>query len=234
MDILTIITARGGSKGIKRKNVQLVGGQPLIAWTIQAARRAHAVSRVVVNTDNQEIASVAQQFGAEVPFMRPESLAQDKTPSMDVLIHAIQWFREYEDYMPDYLLLLQPTSPLREAADIDAAIELAQAKDAEAIVSVSPTHAHPYWMKTISEDGRLEDFLTIEKRFANRQSLPEVYMLNGALYLAKPQVLLDQQTWFTDKTYAYIIPQERSLDIDTPWEMKLADWLLKDRKKENE
>ncbi|MFK7800625.1 MAG: NTP transferase domain-containing protein [Anaerolineae bacterium] len=229
MELLALITARGGSKGIIRKNVLDVAGQPLIAWTIQAALQAESVKRVVVNTDDDEIASVAKRFGADVPFMRPDILAQDTTPSIDVLIHAIKWFQDYENYSPDYLMLLQPTSPLRTTLDIEAAIEVASVHDADAVVSVSASHAHPYWMKQVTDDGRLKDFMSPEQAYSNRQSLPPVYALNGAIYIVKPDVLVQKRTWFTDKTYAYVMPAERSLDIDSKLEMKLVDLLLRDQ-----
>jgi len=230
MDILSIIPARGGSKSIPLKNIQLVAGKPLIAWTIESALRCPLLSKIVVSTDDLQIANIALDSGAEVPFLRPPELAQDNTPGIDPILHAIRWLDEHDGYRPDYVMVLQPTSPLRETQDIEAAIQLAIKKQADSIVSVSQVAHHPYWTKTVLADGRLTDFLSLDHAYVRRQDLPPVYALNGAIYLARRDVLLERQTWYTDHTYAYIMPPERSLDIDTPWDLYLADSILKDRR----
>jgi CMP-N-acetylneuraminic acid synthetase len=229
LQLLYLIPARGGSKGIPKKNIAPVGGRPLIAWSIEAGQCARHGGRIVVSTDSEEIAAVARVCGAEVPFLRPAELARDEVPSLDSVLHALQWLESHEQYRPDYLVLLQPTSPLREAGDIDAAIELALARKADAVVSVSPVPCHPYWTKTIGQDGRLEDFMRLPTPVSRRQELPGVFGLNGAIYLIRPEVLVARRTWYPEPTYAYLMPPERSLDVDTPWDLRLADLIIRER-----
>jgi CMP-N-acetylneuraminic acid synthetase len=232
MSILALILARGGSKSIPRKNVILVGGKPLIAWSIIAARRVKPSLRVIVSTDDSEIASVSCQWGAETPFIRSSELARDDTPSMDAILHALRWLEEMESYIPDYLVLLQATSPLRSSEDITAAIDLAYERDADAVVSVTPCKEHPYLLKKLDAEGRLFPYVELENPITRRQELPPLFMLNGAIYLAKPEVLINQKSWYTSKTYAYIMPEDRSLDIDSPWQLTLADLVLRNRSNE--
>ena len=229
--ILAVIPARGGSKSIPHKNVVLVAGKPLIAWTIEVALKSPSLQRVIVSTDDPEIANVAQHYGAELPFTRPIHLALDDTPSIDVVVHTIRWVEEHENYRPDFVMLLQPTSPLRTAEDIEEVIRIALEKKGDSVVSVCIAHNHPYWTKRIAKNGTLVGFLPKAPKCTRRQGLPPAYALNGAIYLARREVLLNQRTLYTEKTYAYIMPQERSLDIDTPWDLYLADLILKDRMK---
>lgn len=226
--ILAVILARGGSKGLPRKNIKLLAGKPLIAWTIEAALQSHMLSRVVVSTDDPEIAHVAREFGAEVPFMRPPELAQDTTPGMDSILHAMNWLRDHDNYSADLLMSLQPTSPLRTVDDINSAIQVVLANDGEAIVSVTDVTHHPYWMKRIDKNGCLHEFIP-GMTAARRQELPPVYALNGAIYLARGELLLTRRTWYGDQTYAYVMPPERSIDVDTPWDFHVADLILTHR-----
>jgi CMP-N,N'-diacetyllegionaminic acid synthase len=229
LEVVGIIPARGGSKGIPHKNIALVAGKPLIAWTIDAARTSAHVNRLVVSTEDKEIARVAKENGAEVPFMRPHTLAEDNTPGTAPILHAIKWLEQNEGYTPDLIMCLQPTSPLRSAGDIDAAIELAQQKQADAVVSVMPVDHHPAWMRCVDAEGRLTDFTEQDLSIASRQDLPPVYALNGAIYLGRRTVLLEKEGWYTDKTFAYVMPADRSLDVDTPWHLRLAHLILKDK-----
>ncbi len=228
-DVLAIITARGGSKSVPRKNIALIAGKPLLAWTIGAALNCAALNRVIISTDDEEIAQIGQTWGGEVPFLRPAALARDDSSSMDTIIHAIQWLADHEEYRPDLVMCLQPTSPLCTAQDIAQVIDLARQKQAEGVVSVSPVHNHPYWVKRLTDDGRLENFISPEQPITRRQDLPVLYTLNGAIYLARRRVLLEKRTWYTGQTFAYIMPPERSLDIDTPWDFYLVDLILKDK-----
>lgn len=229
--VVAIILARGGSKGVPGKNVALVAGKPLIAWTIDTALQSQLLDRVIVSTDDKEIADVAQHHGAEVPFLRPAELAKDETPGIAPLLHAVRWLDKHENYRPKYVMLLQPTSPFRTVGDIQATFELAKKKQADAVVSVTPVQQHPYWMKRISEDGRLVGFLPMERSYHRRQDLPSVYASNGAIYLARRDVIMEQETFYTDQTYAYVMPAEHSLDIDTYWDLYLADLILDNRAK---
>lgn len=229
--VLGLLTARGGSKGIPRKNIRLVGGKPLIAWSIEAALASRRVARTIISTDDEEIAQIACQWGAQAPFLRPAELAQDASPHLAVVRHALDWLAENEGYHPDYILLLQPTSPFRTSADIDAAIEIAQSHDAEAVVGVTPTHHHPLLTKTIRPDGTLENFMTSDLAYLRRQDLPAAYAINGAIYLNRPAALLRDGTFSPSGAYAYVMPPERSLDIDTEWDLYLANLILSERQR---
>lgn len=230
-EILVLINARGGSKSIPRKNIARLAGKPMIAWTIEAALGSSSVSRVLVSTDDREIAGIAREFGADVPFLRPAELARDDTPGIEPVLHAVRWLAEHEAYHPNYVMLLQPTSPLRTTEDIEAIVHIAREQQAESVVSVSEAATHPYWMKRITENGVLADFVPLEQKYTRRQDLPAAYALNGAVYLIRCATLLEQQTFYPSRTFAYVMPAERSLDVDVPWDMYLADLILKDRRK---
>ena len=178
-----MITARGGSKGLPRKNVLPLAGRPLIAWSIRAAQEAACRPRVVVSTDDDEIAKTALAHGAEVPFLRPAHLAQDDSPHIDVILHAVHWLEQQQGYRPPWVLLLQPTSPLRLAQDIDQALALARAQGASSVVSVQEAPCHPYLTQTIDGQGRLRPFLPPPPGYLRRQDMPPAFALNGAIYL---------------------------------------------------
>ena len=225
-NVIAIIPARGGSKGIPRKNIRLLAGKPLIAYTTEAALQSEYLDRIIVSTDDEEIAEITKSFGAEVPFLRPMELARDDSPTIDVLIHAIEWLENNDKYIPDIIVLLQPTSPLTIAKDIDTAIELYIEKKADAVVSVCEAEHSPYWMHKI-ENGRLVDFVeTIYE--SRRQDLPTVYRRNGAIWIASKDILMRQKTFFTGNTYGYIMPYNRSVEIDTLLDMKLVEVLIKE------
>lgn len=221
--ILAIIPARGGSKALPRKNIAPFCGKPLIAWTIRAAQQSSGVSRVVVTTDDREIAEVAARHGADVPFMRPAELASDTAPGNAAVFHALQWLDEHEHYRAGIVVLLQPTSPLRTGVDIDAALHLLEERAADSVVSVTPVDHHPQWMKTIDASGWLRNFLDQPPSAVVRQQLPPVYRLNGAIYAARVDALRRAGDWYTPRTAAYVMPAERSVDIDSPWDFKLAE-----------
>lgn len=226
-DVLGLITARGGSKGIPRKNILPVGGKPLIAWTIEAARAARRLTRVVVSTDDEEIAAVSRQWGAEAPFLRPAAMAGDDSPHVLAVLHALEWLIERERVRPDYLVLLQPTSPLRSPADIDAAIHLAMERRAEAVVSVSETHDHPMLARRIRADGALESFVPCDLAYPRRQDLPKAYALNGAVYVFRVESLLVRRALDVPGALGYVMPADRSLQVDTPWDLRLAELILR-------
>jgi CMP-N,N'-diacetyllegionaminic acid synthase len=230
-DVIGLITARGGSKGVPKKNVRAVGGRPLIAWTIEAARGSSMLGRVIVSTDDPEIADVAIEWGAEVPFMRPPELAKDASSHISVVTHAIEWLDREEGCRPEYVLLLQPTSPLRTAEDIDGAIRMATEKRAEAVVGVTETHVHPYLTRRITCEGTLIDFVPCDIAYARRQDLPPAFFVNGAIYLNRRESLLGKQKFVPEGTYGYVMPEERSLQVDTAWDLHLIDLVLNDRER---
>lgn len=225
---LALVVARGGSKSIPRKNLAPLAGKPLIAWTIEAARDCPPVDRIVVSTDDPDIASAARKSGAETPFIRPAELARDDTPSMPVVLHALEWLERHESYLPELVVLLQPTSPLRTAQDVAGAILVAEERAADAVVSVTPAGAHPYLTKRITDDGLLEDFVP-HPAVERRQDLEPAYALNGAIYLAHRRQLLEHESFYAGRTYGYVMPAERSIDVDDPWDLRLCELILRDR-----
>jgi N-acylneuraminate cytidylyltransferase/CMP-N,N'-diacetyllegionaminic acid synthase len=225
--IVAVIPARGGSKALPGKNVRPLGGRPLITWTIDAARGCPAVDRIVVSTDDEVIAAAARAAGASVPFLRPAELATDTARSIDVVLHALD--RLAADGEPfDVVVLLQPTSPLRTAADVGAALDLLFGRKAQAVVSVCETEHHPWWSNTLPPDGSLAWFLRPEVLNANRQQLPVFYRLNGAVYAGRCDYVRAQGGFFGPDTLAYKMPRERSVDIDTLLDFKLAELLLQE------
>ncbi len=228
-ETLAIIPARGGSKGIPRKNVALVGGKPLLFWTVSEAQKSGSLDRLIISTEDEEIANLARAYGVEIPFLRPRKLARDETPGIEPIIHAARWLEEKEGYCPHYLMALQPTSPLRSAADIEGAIRLAQEKSADAVVSVTSAHTHPYLAKRVLGNGRIEDLIRQEGGYSRRQEFPPAHMVNGAIYVVKRDVLLRRRTFYPNRTFAYIMPPERSIDVDDSWDLHMADLIIRER-----
>lgn len=228
-EILSLILARGGSKGIPRKNIKLLNGKSLIGYTIEAAKKSKYINRIVVSTDNQEIAEVALDYGAEVPFIRPEELATDEASSNDAIFHALEFLENQEDYFPDYLLNLQTTSPLRDHKEIDKAIKtfLESERSYESLISVCKAFENPFWMQKIEND-KLKPLMESFDDFDHRQELPEVYQLNGAIYLSTYKMFLEYKSFYTDNIYPYIMEQEKSIDIDNNLDWKLAEILLEE------
>ncbi|MCH8966507.1 MAG: acylneuraminate cytidylyltransferase family protein [Planctomycetes bacterium] len=229
LEVVGLITARGGSKGIPRKNVRLLAGKPLIAWTIETALDSRYLARVILSSDDEEIMETAREWGAEVLFKRPAKLARDDSSHMAVVRHFVKWLKEHEGYRPDYVMVLQPPCPFRSSADIDRAIELAQKKNADAVVSVAQATHHPYLTRRMTEAGTLSEFVSCEPAYARRQDLPPAYALNGAIYLNRCDSLGQHQTLVPEGSYGFIMPPERSLDIDTPWDFHVAELILQDR-----
>lgn len=222
--ILALILARGGSKGLPGKNILPLKDKPLIAWTIESAKKSKYIDRIVLSTDSNEIAEVAQKFGCDVPFMRPAELAKDSTPSIDPIIHALQALpREF-----DSVLILQPTSPLRSTDDIDGIIEYFYTEQASTAVSVTEVESHPYWTFRI-EGAKLVPFIDDGLKATRRQDLPPAYSINGALYLTKTDFVLKNRALIDPQTIAYKMPQERSIDIDTGEDLALCEFYLQKR-----
>ncbi len=231
MRILGIITARGGSKCLPRKNVLPLHGKPLIEYTIQAAQAAGAVFyRVVVSTEDAEIAEIARCAGADVPFLRPRELALDGTPTLPVLQHAVDYVERSDGVVIDWVMILQPTSPLRTSEDIEAAAELAAAGNCDTVVSVRrANNCHPYKIKKMDAAGCLVAFIDGSVEPARRQDLaPDAYQRNGAIYLVRRDRLLENRL-YGDRIRAYVMPEEKSVDIDTNIDFLLAEALLSRR-----
>lgn len=218
--VLAIVPARGGSKGLPRKNIKLLGGKPLIAWTIEAALASLYIDRVILSSEDTEIIRTAEAWGCEIPFVRPSELAEDATPGIEPVLHALTEVPGY-----DFVVLLQPTSPLRLTQDIDACVELC-AQEGGAVVSVVEAASNPYWMFTVNEENRLTSFLSSSEDYAQRQDLPKLVVPNGAVYAARTDWLLNSRAFLGPETVPYFMPRERSIDIDTEGDMVIAEFLL--------
>jgi len=219
--VLALIPARGGSKGLPRKNIIPIAGKPMIAWTIDAAKKSQYIDRIVVSSDDDEIIKIARQFGCEAPFTRPADLAQDNSPTIDAVVHALDNLPHY-----DILVLLQPTSPLRDAEDIDNAIDTLLLANSNSCVSVTEPDKSPYWMFTINKKGKIRPLLNQELSNKPRQELPPVQVLNGAIYIIKTETLKTNHELLTHDTVPYMMSKEHSIDVDYELDLKLADYLL--------
>ncbi len=222
MSVLGLVTARGGSKGLPGKNVLPLAGLPLIGWTIKAARSSKYLDRTILSTDCAEIASVARSLDCEVPFLRPAHLATDTATSVEVAIDALDRVDQY-----DWLVLLQPTSPLRTAEDIDAAIESCVAHGASSCVSVSEVEKSPFWMYRVEKDQTLSPVLEDRSGATRRQDLPAIYVINGGVYVIKTSTLRETRCFAPDGAIAYIMPKERAVDIDSKLDLMVAEELMR-------
>jgi len=226
---LTVITARGGSKGVPRKNIRPVCGKPLIAYSIETALEIrNRLYRIIVSTDDAEIAEISRQYGAEVPFVRPPELAADTTPTLPVLQHAVRFVEQQDKVRLDWVLLLQPTSPLRMKEDILAALELAQLGDCDSVISVVQAPKHPLFMKRIENDQLISfSDVLVEKEGTRRQAVqPPAYIRNGAIYLTRRDVLMERNSIWGGFIRPYIMPPERSVDVDSELDLKLVELML--------
>ena len=216
--ILAVITARAGSKRLPNKNILKLSGKPLIAWAIETALQSKYINKLIVSTDSEEIRNISEEYGAEVPFLRPAELANDTADSISVLKHSIEYF----DKQFDYVLLLQPTSPLRTVIDIDKAIEMLN-EDTKAVVSVCETEHSPLWSNTLPENLSMTKFIRPEIQNKRSQDLPQYFRLNGAVYISQISYLYSKNSFIGEKTKAYIMSQENSIDIDTELDFKIAE-----------
>jgi CMP-N,N'-diacetyllegionaminic acid synthase len=219
-----LIPARGGSKGLPRKNIRSFAGKPLIAHTIQAALAAQHLHRVVVTTDSEEIAQIARQWGADVPFLRPAELAQDNSQAVDAYIDALARLREAGEKMDD-VCILQPTSPLRLSSDIDASIALFYAEKADAVISICLAPHPATWFRTLDARGVVRPLFKQEKHFENRQQEEVHYIPNGAMFVLRSDFLRERKGYYSERTFGYLMPEERSIDIDDLADMQMAEIL---------
>ena len=227
-DALVIIPARGGSKSIPRKNIKDFAGYPLIAYSIAAGLAADSISRVIVSTDDEEIAEVARNYGAEVPFLRPEEFSRDNTPDLPVFQHALEWLQSNEEYRPNIVVQLRPTSPLRRKELIDQAVlRLLERPEADSIRTICIPFQNPYKMWRISADGFMKPLLSIdlpEPYNLPRQALPEIYWQTGYVDAAWSETILDKNSMTGDAILPLVIGAEEWIDIDSP-----DDWVRAER-----
>lgn len=219
---IAVIPARGGSKRISRKNLALLNSKPLIAYTIQAAISSKKISRVIVSTDNKEIAEAAKTWGAEVPFLRPKQLADSKSPIVETILHVLENI-EQEDSIT--IVLLQPTSPFRNGHHIDESIMLFEKSGADTVTSVNYAKEHPYYAWTLKNNKALTPYFSRKKQMIARQDLPVSLIENGAIYIIKKSVLKNKKI-YGKKVMPYIMDQEVSVDIDTPYDLLFAEFIL--------
>ncbi len=228
--VLGIIPARGGSKGVPRKNIKMLAGKPLLAYTAEAALAAKRLTKVILSTDDSEIASVGREVGLEVPFIRPEELAADDTPTFPVVVHALDEMKKLGEEF-DAVCLLQPTSPLRSAADIDACIELLETSGADSVISVLPVPAeyNPHWVYLEGPNGELKLATGENQPIARRQDLPKAFHRDGSVYVVLTAKLYEHGSLYGQKVAAFKSEIERSVNIDSTRDWVAAERLLADR-----
>ena len=224
--VLGVVTARAGSNGIPGKNTRRLAGKPLIAYTIEAALASGAFERLILSTDDEEAARIGRELGCEVPFMRPAELCADDTPHLPVMQHAVAWMRDEQGYRPDWVMILMPTSPLRQAVHIAESVALAVRSGADSVVSVDemPAHFNPMRALTIDAGGwarLLVGDRPVKRRPVRRQDLPNAWVFNGAIYLFRTSLLSDpiEPSLYGDKVAAYVMPAPCGSNIDEP-----GDW----------
>jgi CMP-N-acetylneuraminic acid synthetase len=228
--VLGIIPARRGSKRLPRKNVLPLAGKPLISYTIEAALQSHCINELMVSTDDLEIADIATSWGARVPFIRPSIIARDETSNYEVIQHTIEYYKNSENKEFDYIVYLQPTSPMRDYTEIDKAMLLMQKNKADAIVSVCETSHPPLWCNTLPENLSMKDFLSDDVKYKRSQDLERYYRLNGAIVILNTTRYMVEKTFFIKSNiFAYIMPQEKSVDIDTALDLKLCEVLMQEQ-----
>jgi len=222
-----IIPARGGSKGVPRKNIKLLAGKPLVAYTIEAALAAKTLRRVIVSTDDKEIARISKEYGAEVPFLRPKHLAKDTTPDLPVFQHALQYLEDNEGYKPDIIVHLRPTTPFKTGKLIDDAVYKLISTGADGVRTVCLADYHPYWMKRIEGD-RILPFMNLDREYTRRQDLPPVYKTNGVVDVTRHEFIMSKGTLLGDDVRAIFMEPVPSLDIDSELDFLIAEKILEE------
>lgn len=225
--ILCVIPARGGSKGLIRKNVKKLLGKPLIVYTVEQAKRSKYIDRIIVSTEDKAIARISRKYGAEVPFLRPSRLASDSASTINVLLHAMEWMEKVEGYQFDILVLLHATAPLRSAQDIDNCIKFLFKKNASNIFSVTEAHRNPYFNMVELKKSKVA--LVKKSNFVSRQEAPKVFDMNSSIYVWWKDVLKKEESVFLKRSAIYSMPKERSIDIDDGTDFKLAELLMKEK-----
>lgn len=226
MKSIAVIPARSGSKGLKDKNIKLLNGKPLIWYSIQAAIMSKCFDEIMVSTDSEKYAEIARECGASVPFLRSERMSTDKASSWGTVQEVLDNYKSMGKTF-DTVMLLQPTSPLRSSEDIKNAFSIYKEKDADSVVGVCEMDHSPLWSNVLPESGCLDGFIRPEvKESSGRQGLPTYYRINGAIYLTKITDKLGADL-YSNSGYAYIMPQDKSIDIDTELDFRMAEFLLK-------
>ena len=230
--VLCVIPARKGSKGLKNKNIKKLGNTPLIGWSILTAKKCKQIDEIIVSTDSTKISKIAKKYGAKAPFIRPKKFATDKASSFSVLKHAIDFLKKKKLYF-EYILMLEPTSPLRDSRDIDFCLKKVKNKNIQTLVSVAKTiEQHPIFLYSISDKNFLKPYLKKkQKLYIRRQDVSPLYFLEGSIYISKVSTLLKRKTWYHEKTQAFEIEKWKSLEIDDIDDFRLAEFYSKRLKK---
>lgn len=226
--ILAIIPARGGSKGIPHKNIMKICKKPLIAYSIEAAKESKYIDYILVSTDDTCIKEVSLSYGAKVPFLRPDEISTDRAKSIDVVLHGIDYLKEHNENF-DYVILIQPTSPLRTSDDIDTAIESVIEANKDSLISVCECSENPILMRTIEKE-KLKPVLEFNGDNLRRQELPTFYVFNGAIYINKVDMLQNKKQFVDENTMPFIMDSKKSIDIDNMIDAKIAEMILKENK----
>lgn len=222
--ILGLIPARGGSKGVPKKNIRMVAGKPLIAYAIECGLKCPSIDRVVVSTDNEEIATIAKQYGAEIPFMRPVEIAADTTPMLPVLQHAVQEIEQESNEKVEFIVLIDSTAPLRIPDDIEQALTICKQEDCDAVISVNEAHRNPYFNMVKEENGYARLVCEPDRPVGRRQDAPVVYDVNTVVWIWKRHALMEEQARIPKRTKLYLVPRERSIDIDTEFDFQILEY----------
>lgn len=228
MEAVCIIFARGGSKGLPGKNLKTLEGVPLIGWSIEKALKVKRIKRVIVSTDSDEIASIAKKFGGEVPFKRPFELSKDNTPEWQAWKHALNYLKDVEHSLPEVMVSLPTTSPLRQVSDIEACLDEFEKGDADIVVTITDSHRNPYFNMVKKElDGTFSLINKSAQSLGNRQSAPEVFDITTVCYVVNSNFVLANSGIFQGKVKAVTIPPERAIDIDTEFDFQVVEALIK-------
>lgn len=231
MSVFALICARGGSKGLPGKNVRHLAGRPLIAWAIEQARAVKRVGQVVVSTDSEDIARVAIDAGAEVPFLRPAALGQDDSPEWLVWRHALTYLKETQGAYPDALLVVPTTAPLRSPTDLDRCLDEYEKTDVDVVITVTDAHRNPYFnMVKEGRHGSVELVIAPDRAIRGRQEAPTVYDMTTVAYVARPEFVMTAASTFEGRVRKVHVPAERALDIDTPLDFRIAEYLMAERR----
>jgi len=228
LKIIAIIPARGGSKGLPKKNIRLLAGKPLVARTIESALKSKYINRVIVSTEDKEIAEISQKYKAEV-IQRPKKLAADNSDTEDAVFQVLGVLKK-DNYIPDVVILLQPTSPLREAKDIDDSLEIFLKNNHQSVVSVSNVEKPPYWCFKVTKEKFLKPAFGWKYFKLRRQDLPKLYAPNGAIYVSSLKNLFKYKSFYSKNILPYIMPSGRSIDIDKEDDLKMAEYYFKNKK----
>lgn len=231
MNVVALICARGGSKGIPGKNVKSLGGLPLIAWSVRSSLGVQRVQRVIVSTDSDEIAEAAAAAGAEIPFMRPPELAGDRSPEWKVWQHALEFLREDSGSFPDALLVVPPTAPLRLAEDLNSCLDVFEEHSPDMVITVREAHCNPYYnMVTVNSAGESVLVNSPDEISHRRQDVPKVFDMTTVGYVARPEFVMSRSSMFEGRMRQVEIPAERAIDIDNPIDFEMAEFLINRRK----